>query len=442
MRIAFILLFITLNACDGFYWAESNSPSGNSKELKVLVYKSPLTYEKKNNWHAQTNEPIIFGLDYDLLQSFAAEIGYKIKFIPYTEMSVMEKDFAAGVGQIMAGRILSSSKYTFQYLRGPVYEETQFNLYCHNERPDFKTIAIQEKNKIPKLEMRLQKMNAQIQWIVNSNTAQLMSMVQEKNFDCAVLDQGEAAYYGRRFSDVEKFVTLTDKVSLHWVLQPELKDLQRWMRSWFQKSSRNNAILKTQTHYRYSDVSTKDTDLSRIKKDMRSKLPLYENIFKQTARELHLDWKLIAAVAYQESHWNPDAVSPTGVRGIMQITEETARFLGLVDRLDPILSIVGGGYYIRYLWDLHKGRHLSAFDKLSLVLASYNMGYGHVKDAQKIVVSKGGNPKSWYDFKRVLKYLSDPNYESKLDYGLARGYEAEQFVENVLIYYSLLEEPI
>ncbi|MNL18002.1 Membrane-bound lytic murein transglycosylase F precursor [compost metagenome] len=145
----------------------------------------------------------------------------------------------------------------------------------------------------------------------------------------------------------------------------------------------------------------------------------------------------MASVAYQESHWNPDARSFTGVRGLMQLTADTADHVGIEDRTDPLQSIWGGTKYLRYL--LNKiPKHINSKDRLALALAAYNVGYAHLRDAQKLAIRMGRNPHSWRHMREILPLLANPEYAAELEYGSARGYETVDFVERVKSFYNLM----
>jgi len=168
-----------------------------------------------------------------------------------------------------------------------------------------------------------------------------------------------------------------------------------------------------------------------------SRLPEYRPVFEQAAAATGLDWRLLAAVAYQESHWDPNAVSPTGVRGIMMLTRATARHLGIEKRTDPIQSIQGGARYLRKQIDKIPDR-IPEPDRTWLALASYNIGFGHLEDARIITQRRSGNPDSWMDVKESLPLLRNPKWYKKTRYGYARGNEAAIYVENIRSYYQIL----
>lgn len=171
---------------------------------------------------------------------------------------------------------------------------------------------------------------------------------------------------------------------------------------------------------------------------VRNRLPPLLPVFQEVATAHDMDWRLLAAMGYQESHWDPDAISYTGVKGIMMLTRKTARQLGVTDRLDIGQSIEGGA---RYFLGLRKRipQRIAEPDRSWLALAAYNMGMGHLEDARVLTQKQGGNPDSWDDVKQRLSLLSQEKYYRDTRYGYARGFEAQQYVENIQSYYGTLK---
>ena len=170
---------------------------------------------------------------------------------------------------------------------------------------------------------------------------------------------------------------------------------------------------------------------------VRKRLPPLIPVFQEVAEAYDMDWRLLAAVGYQESHWDPQASSFTGVRGLMMLTQRTATQLGVTDRLDPYQSIEGGA---RYLQNLHRRipDRIDEPDRTWLALAAYNMGMGHLEDARVLTEMQDGDPDSWQDVEARLDLLSQEAWHSQTRYGYARGYEARKFVQNIKSYYETL----
>lgn len=168
-----------------------------------------------------------------------------------------------------------------------------------------------------------------------------------------------------------------------------------------------------------------------------SRLPYYKRHFKKYSEKYKIPWTLIAAVAYQESKWDENATSHTGVKGLMQLTSKTAEYLGVEDREDPYQSIRGGAFYLRYLYDKTPNK-LNSKQRWALALSAYNIGWGHLKDARDLARKLKKNPHNWNDFKTVLPKLENEKFYSKLTYGFARGNETVDFVDKVFNYYNVL----
>jgi len=165
-------------------------------------------------------------------------------------------------------------------------------------------------------------------------------------------------------------------------------------------------------------------------------MPVYQASFQAAGEATGIDWVLLAALSYQESHWREDARSPTGVRGLMMLTTSTAELLD-VDRLDPHQSIDGGARYLNYLKQRLPER-LDEPDLTWFALAAYNIGLGHLEDARVFAARDGKNPDHWAEVEPYLPKLSNKQWASKARYGAARGYQAVHFVRNVRRYYDVL----
>jgi len=178
-------------------------------------------------------------------------------------------------------------------------------------------------------------------------------------------------------------------------------------------------------------------DIERFFERMHSVLPHYRRHFVD-AQDIHgIDWRLLAALAYQESHWDPLATSYTNVRGMMMLTEDTADRLRVTDRLDARQSILAG---TRYLVDLKEQlpQEVAEPDRTWLAVAAYNLGMGHLNGARFIAELVKRDPNSWYEMKQVLPLLARPEYYARLKSGAARGGEAVIMTENIRNYYDIL----
>lgn len=178
-------------------------------------------------------------------------------------------------------------------------------------------------------------------------------------------------------------------------------------------------------------------DIKAFTRQVNARLPTYQSLFEAAAELVDWDWRLLVAIAYQESHLNPRAKSPTGVRGIMMLTLQTMRELGYTSRLDPAQSIEGGARYLSQLKSRIPDR-IRDPERTWFTLAAYNIGMGHLEDARKLTERQGGNPDRWLDVSARLPLLEDPTYHAQTTYGFARGREAQAYVANIQTYYEWL----
>jgi len=161
--------------------------------------------------------------------------------------------------------------------------------------------------------------------------------------------------------------------------------------------------------------------------------------FERSANESGEDWRLLAAIGYQESRWLAEVVSATGVRGIMMLTADTAATYGVADRNDAAQSIRGGARFLAAIRQTVPSR-IPEPDRTWLALASYNIGYGHVEDARVMAETAGKDPDSWQDVREYLQRLAQEPYYSRAKRGYARGWEAARFVDNVRSYLDVLNQ--
>ena len=160
-------------------------------------------------------------------------------------------------------------------------------------------------------------------------------------------------------------------------------------------------------------------------------------MFETAGAEMGVDWRLLAAIGYQESHWRPEAVSPTGVRGIMMLTRSTAKQMGIKDRHDPEQSIIGGAKYLRVV-EKKIPQRIQEPNRLWLTLAGYNIGFGHLEDARILTQRDGANPDLWLEVKQRLPLLAQKAYFETVRHGFARGQEPVDYVDNIRNYYDML----
>jgi len=266
----------------------------------------------------------------------------------------------------------------------------------------------------------------------------LLSALDEGTIRLTVADANEADLSRRLYKHIATAFELGGPRPIAWAF-PKAADesLLEAANAFITAAQQDGRLQRLHARYyghagRLNFVDTRD-----FWRHVRDRLPLYRAYFEQASAVTGIDWRLLAAIGYQESHWQPDAVSPTGVRGIMMLTQTTADQVGIQDRNDPEQSIVGGARYLHAVEKKIPAR-IKEPNRLWLTLAGYNIGFGHLEDARILTQRDGANPDLWLEVKQRLPRLAQKAYYRGVRHGFARGQEAVDYVDNIRNYYDLL----
>ena len=178
-------------------------------------------------------------------------------------------------------------------------------------------------------------------------------------------------------------------------------------------------------------------DLKTFHERVRTRLPRFRPFIMEAAQNNGFDWCLVAAQIYRESHFDPLARGAGNAKGLMQIVPTTARRLNLADPFDPVASIKAGIHYLRSRYDMFD--EVEENDRLLFALAAYNIGLGHVMDAQRIASQKGLDPNRWESVAKMLPLLRYRKYYQYAEHGFCRGDITVAYVKHILIYYDILK---
>ena len=409
-------------------------------ELKVVTRNSGTTlYE---GTHGLT------GLEYHLIQLFAAEIGVKPHFILPNRFEKILPTVIEGDAHLAAAGLTITPGRETKIRFGPSYQEiTQQVVYLGGtKRPrkikDLigKSIEVLAGSSHEEELKNLSKSHPDLKWTARSGLeiGELLQRVQDGIIDFTIADSNEVAVNRRFMHNIRVGFDLTKPQKLAWAMaHAEDTSLYDAMQRFFNRI-RKDGTLAQLIERQYGHVGRLDFVESRtFLKHMKNRLPKYIEWYKQAAKETGMEWQMLAAIGYQESHWNPKAKSPTGVKGIMMLTLAAAKQVKVKSRLDPEQSILGGARYLKYI-EQKLPKRIKQPDRLWLTLAGYNVGFGHLEDARILTERLGGNPDKWSDLKQHLPKLSLEKWYKTLKRGYARGQEPVNYVDNIRAYYELL----
>ncbi len=382
------------------------------------------------------------GFEYELAKGFADYLGVKLEVYPYHSFDELEQELAQGRLDLIAANVTMTEDHKNAYTFGPAYQSTVFELVYKKGtgRPrNFSqlegTLKITN-NTLYREALKSAREHYQIDWIETDekDVEELLQMVSTGELDYTISDSNILNIVRRRYPNLGIGFSVTDTLQVGWVLDESSDDSLRAALIEFFGSMQLSGQLSALEDRYFGHVRTFDfVDTRAFVRAVNNKLPKYKDMFIAHAGEI--DWRLIAAIGYQESHWDPDAVSPTGVRGLMMLTRATAKDMGLSDRTDAEQSISGGARYFARLLRRIPAR-VKEPDRIWMAMASYNVGLGHLEDARRITESMGYNPDLWIDVKRHLPLLRQKKYYQSTRFGYARGDEAVHYVENIRRYYD------
>jgi membrane-bound lytic murein transglycosylase F len=403
-------------------------------ELRISTLNSPLTYF--------TTPQGPSGLDYELAKSFANYLGVKLVVIPHQNINDLFDDLDDDNADILAAGLIYNRDRLSRASTGPAYYSVSQQLVYRLGTTRPKTFAdIKGKLAVASgsahvstLKQLKQSKYPDLSWEASSDmtSKELLEQVADGKLDYTIGDSVTIALLQRIHPQLAVAFDITDEEPVTWYLKRSDDDsLYAALLDFYSQRVEDGTLARLEEKYLGHVGSFDYVDTKTFLSAIDSVLPTFRSLFEKYASEI--DWKLLAAIAYQESHWNPQATSPTGVRGLMMLTRPTADGLGVTDRLDPEQSIQGGALYLQRLMAKVPDT-VPEDERIWFALAAYNMGWGHMLDARKLTKNQQGNPDSWVDVKQRLPMLSQKRYYPSLTYGYARGREAYNYVENIRRY--------
>ena len=393
-------------------------------ELRAITRNSPTTY------YTGANGPE--GPEYDLIKGFATFLGVNLNLQTADRYADLIPSVESGRAHVAAAGLTITPERSTRVNFGPSYGDVKhYVIYkLGSGRPrniddlfGKKLEVVAGSSSLETLRY-LQSNRPELIWTENPNTdpAELLLGVAKQEIDYTVADSNLFKVYRNYLPEIRVGFELDMRDSLAWAF-PKRHDQTLIVRAqqYFNFISENGDLERIMDRYyqqaqRFDYVGTR-----RFIRDYAAKLPRFKTLFKETAHEQDMDWRLLAAIGYQESHWDPLAVSPTGVRGLMMLTRTTASVLGVEDRIDAAQSIEGGAKYFMRIKNRFPDT-IKAPDRTWFALAAYNVGYGHVQDARTLTKAEGKDPDLWFHVKKNLPRLTQQQWHSQTTHGYARGW--------------------
>lgn len=417
------------------------SPPGN--ELVVFLRQGAVT------WFGGTDDQGT-GLDYDLARMFAAQHGFTLKVIPTDDplQRLLERASGSTIGaggiyrlpERLRGASANSLVYSAAYYAIEPVLIYNIDGFKPGNWKDLagETVGILAGSGLESALAKVRAEHPEVRWqsLALPSTEALISQVSDGTLGYAIVASSEANATRSVYLAFDTAFMIAGKQELAWIFPRSETALRDQVDSFFTRCRRDGTLAKLIERY-YSRGQVTRLDAGVFQDRIKSVLPAFRESFERAQDETGVEWRLLAAIAYQESQWDVQATSETGVRGLMQLTEETARHLGVVDRLDPQASITAAARYVGDLKDKLPAR-IQEPDRTWLALAAYNIGIAHLEDARILAQKQKLDPDAWSAVKKSLPLLALPEYYEDAKFGYARGGMPVAFVDRVRAYYDIL----
>jgi membrane-bound lytic murein transglycosylase F len=409
-------------------------------ELRIVTLDSPTAYYR--GAHGPQ------GLEYELASAFARRLDVSLVIYPVANVETMRAELAAGRADIAAAQLTADAAWRSIGDPADVYEHIpQLVVYRAGETRPRETLQIESArlsvragSPQERLLERLKRTVAPaLAWIETApRAADPVEDVEKGEADYAVVDAREFSFSHHLYPDVAPGFSLPDDRPVQWIVRRGAPDLYDAVNGFFREMSESGELNRLialasgdQRRFQYEESR-------RFQELITERLPRYRLWFEQAAAQTGVDWRLLAAIGFQESQWDPRAQSPTGASGVMMLTASTAESLGVSDRTNAQANILAGAKYFLEVRDKIPDR-IPEPDRTWFAVAAYNVGFGHLEDARILTQMRGKDPDSWSDVREALPLLVEERWYERVKRGFCRGWEPVQYVDRIQRFLKLLE---
>jgi membrane-bound lytic murein transglycosylase F len=410
-------------------------------ELRVVTRSGPLSF-----YLGAGDMPV--GPEYELARRFADELGVKLKITPVRTYEEIYAALNSGRAHLAAAGLKVPAQPIAGIEFGPAYQHVREHLiYLRGAtRPgslaeisngDLEIAAGSAQAKA----LRAARDSApELVWVENAgtNSQALLDGVADGSIDYTIADTTEFALAHDAHPDLRIAFDFPGSQSVAWAASTRDPEFLRDVGDYFGRLHNDGELAAIVKRYYGHTEDLEFAGAPAFMHHLQSRLPLYKKWFEEAAEQSSQDWRLLAAIGYEESKWNPSAASTAGAKGLMQLTLESASAVKVINPSDPRQSIFGGARYFRQVYEKIP-IHVPEPDRTWFALAAYNIGYGHLEDARVLAQKAGRDPDSWQDVREFLPLLAQEYWYMQTENGYARGWEPVRYVDNVRGYRDLLE---
>ncbi len=446
-------------------------------EIKQAGTLTVLAPYNSTTYFIYRGEPL--GYEYELLREFAREHDVELKMVVVTDLKSIYSLLNSGEGDIAAGRLVPTPEDEANVAFTRALYRTEPALVQQEQPPDTAKLSTGAKkalqpgpaDELPEIDIQARLINNPAQLAGKTVTLPerspyertLIELSDSISGDIHVVEMGgeiqDEALAQKVARGEVQFTVMQDNLaqlkmaefknlkvrpvvggshSVNWAVRKNSSELLNELNAWIDEKKNGSLFDRLYKKYFVDHRTYIERIGSQYLTSSTGKLCEYDDLLKRFAPELAWDWRLLAAQAYQESKFKPDAHSWAGALGLLQLMPATARQYGVQNPLDPEDNVQGAVKFLKWLEGYWDDRITDEQERLKFVLASYNCGAGHVDDAQRLAEQYGGNPQSWDDVSYWLLQLSTQQYSTDpvVKFGFCRGVEPVNYVNFILDRFS------
>lgn len=406
-------------------------------ELRVVTLNRPTCY------YLGARGPK--GLEYDLASRFAASLGLRLKIYAVADEADMQSALASGRADIAAAQITADAAWDEVGAPSRPYAQIpQLVIYRSGQPapanlPHLQNVKLIVRPNSPQegVLQRLRLVAPFLKWAPAHGATPLQDVADGKD-GYAVVDARTYSYARYLYPDTSVAFALPQRRPVQWMVRQGAPDLMRAVNHFFHHIRASGELARLMRTDSGADSPFQYERSRLFDLYFVQRLPRYRAWFQQAAALYGFDWRLLAAIGFQESRWNPAAISTAGAKGVMMLTSDTAQEMGITDRANAKESIFAGAHYLAKVRAMIP-THIPEPDRTWFLVASYNVGFGHVEDARVLAQKMGLNPDSWAQVSRVLPLLAEHRWYSHTKNGYAQGWQPVEYVKRVQQFMKLLE---
>jgi len=407
------------------------------------------------------------GYEYELLSLYAETLGIDLRFEIIPDLEEGFKKLNSGQGDILAYN-LTITKARKEQIAFTHYHNLVRQVLVQRKPTNWRKIKLHEiekfliRNPVELIgkEIYVRKSSSYVSRLKNLSdeiggdiliiqgfsdieTEGMIRKVAEGEIDYTVADEDVALVNARYYPILDVKTPISFPQQIAWGVRKNADTLQSSLNTWIYK------MRKTPEYYAIYDKYFRSTKASktRMKSEFFSidgeRISPYDSLIKQAASEIGWDWRLLAAQISKESKFDPKAKSWAGALGLMQLLPMNAKEYGVKNINNPAQNIMGGKKHIRWLQGEWKKVIADTLERQKFVLASYNVGLGHVQDAVRLSIKYGQDTLLWDENvaefilkKKESRYFNDP----VVKYGYCRGEEPVEYVADILSLYQQYQQ--